>query len=281
MPTTIGRVVAWPRKRYVQHLTDVCRALREHHDPIRQDERLRDVVRDQHGGEAGLLPQLLELLLQHPSGEGVQRTERLVEQQSRRGVDQGAGQGGALGHTTGDLRRIRVREVRQADEIEDLVDPRPGGFQNASRLRPDRNVFPDRAPGQQRGVLKDEGAARIGTLHSLAVDVDLAEQRGVEPGEQPDEGRFAGTAGADQGDELAWLRRDRHIVEDEQILPVTAEGLGDVDDVDRRAGGRGPRGLRLRHHLVSSFSQRSTRLRAQNSRVSSSAQMTASTMSPP
>jgi hypothetical protein len=53
----------------------------ERDDPIGQQQPLVDVVGDEQHGLAILSPQALDLVLQGRAGQGVERAERLVEQQ--------------------------------------------------------------------------------------------------------------------------------------------------------------------------------------------------------
>ena len=55
---------------------------------------------------------------------GVQRAERLVEQQHARLHRERAGERHALALAARELRRVAVAEAGQADELEQLVDPR-------------------------------------------------------------------------------------------------------------------------------------------------------------
>ena len=68
------------------------------------------VVRDVHEREADLGLDALELHLHLPAQLEVEGAERLVEQQHRRPVDDGAGQRDALLLAAGQLRRLAVRE---------------------------------------------------------------------------------------------------------------------------------------------------------------------------
>ncbi len=86
-------------------------ALVQHRDPVGDVERLLLVVGDQHGGHVHLVVQAPQPRPQVLTHLGVERTERLVEQQHL-GVDrQGAGQRHALPLTTGELRGVAGLEA--------------------------------------------------------------------------------------------------------------------------------------------------------------------------
>ena len=69
----------------------------EHGDAVGQQHGLFHVVRDEHDREAALAPEGADQRLHAQAGEGVKRTERLVEQQHGRVARQRAGEGHALG----------------------------------------------------------------------------------------------------------------------------------------------------------------------------------------
>ena len=77
--------------------------------------------------DADPLLQLLELHLQLPSQLGVQRTERLVQQQHGRLQHESAGQRDALLLPAGQLSRLAPLEPDELDELERLAAPGGAG----------------------------------------------------------------------------------------------------------------------------------------------------------
>jgi hypothetical protein len=57
------------------------RAVGHHHDAVRQQHRLVDVVRDHHDRAVGASDDLQQLVLQVGACQRIERAERLVEQQ--------------------------------------------------------------------------------------------------------------------------------------------------------------------------------------------------------
>ena len=101
-------------------LLDVPRV--HHRDPIAHRQRFLLVVGHVDEGDPDLALDSLEFELHDVAQLEVQRSERLVEQQSAGVVDQGAGQRNPLLLTAGKLRGFAFREVGQPDHLEHLVD---------------------------------------------------------------------------------------------------------------------------------------------------------------
>ena len=86
----------------------------------------RHLVGDQQDGQAELAVDAREQLEDRAGGLRVERRGRLVGEQHLRLGGQRAGDADALLLAAGELGRIAVALVGEADEIEQLVDPRPG-----------------------------------------------------------------------------------------------------------------------------------------------------------
>ena len=83
----------------------------QHDDPVGQEQRLVEIVGDEKHGRAVALPQADQLLLQRLAGQGVERAERLVQQEHGRTGHQRAGEGGALRHAAGQRLGQRLGEA--------------------------------------------------------------------------------------------------------------------------------------------------------------------------
>ena len=97
-------------------------ALAHDHDPVGQLEGLLLVVGHVHGGDAQLALDLADLVAQGDADLGVERGQRLVEQEHGRLDGQGPGQGHALLLAAGQLVRVAGAAVLEVDELEQLVD---------------------------------------------------------------------------------------------------------------------------------------------------------------
>ena len=93
-------------------------------DPVGDRQRLLLVVRDEQGGGADLALDPADLVAQLGAHLGVQRGQRLVEQQHLRLDRQRPGQRDALLLAAGELVRVAVRPAsREPDQLEQLAGP--------------------------------------------------------------------------------------------------------------------------------------------------------------
>ena len=93
-----------------------------HGDAVGDFERFFLIVRDEDAGDVDVVVQLAQPAAQLLAHLGVERAERLVEQQHARLDGERAGQRDALALAAGELRRIAAGLVLQLDEVEQLVD---------------------------------------------------------------------------------------------------------------------------------------------------------------
>ena len=94
-----------------------------HADPVGHRQRLRLVVGDEDGGDAELELEPADLLAQLHPHLGVERRQRLVEQQHPRAQGERAGQRDPLLLAAGELVRVAVAVVGQADQLQQLGGP--------------------------------------------------------------------------------------------------------------------------------------------------------------
>jgi hypothetical protein len=173
-------------------------------------------VRHVHDELAVVLPDLQELLLQNEPGLGIERAERLIEQQDLRIGDEGAGDAHALSHADGQLVRPVMEESLQAD----LDDEVPGllfrlGAGHVLQTQPEGHVGEDVVPGEEAVVLEDQGRPEFRSLRRRSVEHDLPgsglhqsgddlEQRGLPAAARPHD---ADKLRASQGESHAGQRR--------------------------------------------------------------------------
>ena len=113
----------WGRS-IVMSSVDPARPRRHHGHPIGQERRLGDRVGDEQHRGAERLAQPAEQVAHVGAGHLVERGERFVHQQDR-GVDrERPHQPDALLHAAGQLVRVGVAEVAEADLVEQVVDRR-------------------------------------------------------------------------------------------------------------------------------------------------------------
>src|SRR3546814_617140 len=148
-------------------------AVIHHHDAIGHRQRFLLVVGYHDGGNAELALQFLDLVAQVDAHLGVERRERLVEQQEPRRGGDGAGERDALLLAARELRRVLAALVGKADEVEQLADPR-GNFRfgAATVLQPEGDVALD-------GEIREQG---VGLEHDAEVELGDRQGRNVPPG---------------------------------------------------------------------------------------------------
>ncbi len=95
-----------------------------HHDPVGDGQRLFLVVRHENRGDAEFALDLADLLAQADADLGVERRERLVEQQHRGAGREGAGEGDALLLAAREFEREALVEAGEAHQLQHLLDPR-------------------------------------------------------------------------------------------------------------------------------------------------------------
>ena len=114
-----------PRKLDADFVHDLAGARAHHQDAIRKSDRLLDAVRDEQHRRAPAQPQRLEIRAHLQARQRIERAERLVHEQQRRIVHQRSDQRHALAHAAGELTRILVHRVRQAQLREQFLRPAP------------------------------------------------------------------------------------------------------------------------------------------------------------
>ena len=150
-------------------------------------------------------PQIEQVVAQSLGGQHVERRERLVEQQDVGVDDERAGKADALPHAARQLLRIGVLEPVEADQV-DRLDRAPPPLGRRRRPAPRGRARHCRArsatgtarssgtPSRCRAPARSTGMPRYSTRPSLGGD---------KPGEDAQEGRFAGARFAEDRDDLA------------------------------------------------------------------------------
>ena len=95
-------------------------ALVQHDDAVGELDRLLLVVGDEDGGVAGAVVDLAQPAAELAPDLGVERAERLVEEEDARLDGERAGERHALALAAGELARIALLEAGELDEVEKL-----------------------------------------------------------------------------------------------------------------------------------------------------------------
>jgi hypothetical protein len=169
-------------------------------------------------------PEVEQVILQIDPREGVERGERLIEQQHFGPRDQGARERHALSLAARQFPRPDIRFIREPDPP-DLRGHarRPLLFRTAGET--EGNIIGDGEPRQQPRLLEDDADFLVGGGDLVAVEYDPAEGRAIETRDHAQHRRFAATGTADDGNDLT--RPDAHAHTRERAHTIGI-GLADI-----------------------------------------------------
>ncbi len=134
--------------------------LAQHRDPVAERGGLAEVVRHEQGGDAGLAHQLAELPARAGAGGGVQRGERLVEQQRARLAREGPSQRDTLALAAREAARMGVGQRARVEAVEELLGAGPA-LAPRDLAQPVGHVLPRAQVGEEGVVLEEEPAAPL------------------------------------------------------------------------------------------------------------------------
>ena len=176
-------------------------------DAVGHRERLLLVVRHVHERDADLALDLLQLDLHLLAQLQVERTERLVEQQHRRQVDERARERDPLPLAARELARLGLGAVGEPHELEHLPDAaRDLGLRDLLALEAEGDVVVDREVLEERVALEhrvDVAAVGRHALDRLALEQDLALVGLLEAGDHPQRRRLAAAGRPEDREERA------------------------------------------------------------------------------
>ena len=182
---------------------------------------------------AGALVDLAQPAAQVFPHAGVERAERLVQQQHARLDRQRPRQRHALPLTAGELRGETLLEARELHEVEQLhhlvLDVRFLRLVLAPRAQAERDVVHHPHVLEQGIVLEHEADAAIlnAALRSVAVvEIDHARIRRLEARDRAQQRRLARARRAQKRDKLARLHSQRHVIERRHVGVVLGDILG-------------------------------------------------------
>ena len=167
-------------------------------------------------------------LLHAQTGQGVERGERLVEEEQLGLAHQGAGQGDPLRLAARERARPGVGLRGEPDLLERRGGSLPRGL---GTWKTQDHVAPDPLGGHQAGLLEDDGA------HLWHEHVTCP--RRVEPGQNTQQRGLATSRRAEQSDELSLGHGDVEVGQD----VAGAEGLGHTVDDGGQVGSDGGEGF--------------------------------------
>lgn len=140
--------------------------------------------------------------------------------------------------------RIQSGLVGQSDPVEQLGDPVAGGNLGGAEVFEGKRHVVRRGPAREQARRLEDGADTSSRLAKpggsergqiLTVDDHLPRRRALEQIEAAGERALTGTGRADDGEDLALLHPEPHLVEDGRRIGGTdAEHLGQIDGLDHR-----------------------------------------------
>ena len=236
-----GAPAARPGQRVAHVGPDPAGVGAQDKEPVGEQHRLLDVVRDHYHGlgrEPLALPQFQQLAAQVLRGEHVQRAEWLVHQQRGRLHDEGTGETDTLAHSAGQFLGISRLVPVQAHHVDRAQRPLgPRRRRHPPRLQPDLHVLLHGEPGQQRERLEHHRGVPVGPYQPPAAEQHLALGRCDQAGDAAQQGGLAAAAAAEQRDELALADVQRDAVEHRHRVALRpGERFAQRADADQRPG---------------------------------------------
>ena len=214
-------------------------ALIHHHHAIGDFERLFLVVGDEDGGDVDLLMQRTQPLTQFLTHLGIQRAERLVEQQDTRRDRQRPRERNALALAARQLAGVTSSQPIKLHQIEQFLDARADrcvilADRAGLHAQAERDILEHRHVTEQRVMLEHEShltLAGAADKRVFAVERNLAEVWPIEACNDPQQRGLARTRRAEQ--------RQQFAIADLEIDAVKsgerAEFLDQVFDFNRHA----------------------------------------------
>src|ERR1700691_676961 len=99
--------------------------------------------------------------------------------------------------------RIGIRKRGQFHKRKRVVDAGVLLLQHTARLKPGGDVLPDRGPGKQRGILKDEDARWIRSGDHLTIDQNASIGWLLKPRDKTQQRRLSASRWAEQRHEIS------------------------------------------------------------------------------
>jgi len=152
-----------------------------------------------------------EPILKPVPRQGVERAERLVEDEDGCPADDGPEEAGPLAHPSGELVRVSVLEPGEAERGEAACDLLPPPLPiDTPDLERKLCVLNDRLPGEEEGVL-GEVAGAVDRTANLAGVVSLQAE------EDPEQGRLPASGRSEDGERLPLVHVERDVPEDGEV----------------------------------------------------------------
>jgi hypothetical protein len=225
---------------------------RHDEDPVGEEDRLVQVVRDEEHRLTPIFPQPKKLELQADFRLGIERAERLIHQHDLRVLREQRRELAALAHTAGKLARVVVLEAAKSHRLDQRADQL--GVLSSLDLQRQCDVASHRLPRKQ-GVLLEHVADLLPATTLRRAQSNLTRLRGDDRRQDVQERALAAAARPDDRDELTVGDVERDILEHiDRVAAGTGEGHADVLDLELRARPRTSRaGFERERRLATKF----------------------------
>ncbi len=213
------------------------RAIAQQSDAIGEGHCFFLVVRDEKEGDANFSLQSLQFTLHLFAQIGVERRERLIEQEKLRAVHQCAGERDALLLTTAQPGGAHGSEFGHLDHVQGSFDAAGDFlFRNTLDAQTVGHVVARVEMWKQSVVLKDSVyAAFVGRqlVQSLAGHPDFPGRRLFEAGDEAQKRSFSGAAFAEQSEKFSGSDVQRNVIEN----VANAKAFGNCAHLKQRSIG--------------------------------------------
>jgi hypothetical protein len=230
-------LISRPGQGDVHDLGDHARRPGQHHDPVRQVDRLVDVVRHEDDRDPELLAHPQDEVFEFEPGLRVHRRERLVHQQQVGPVGEGPRDRHPLLHAAGQLPRVLPARVGEAHRGQHLGHPR-GARRAPHPAHPQRQVHVARhgQPREQRApvVLEHHADPFRDRPQRRALEQRLSRGRRHQPGQAAQQRGLARAARPDHAGELAARHVERDVRERDPLPGRARVLLADLPQRDDR-----------------------------------------------
>ena len=164
------------------------------------------------------------------AGQGIERTEGLIQEQDVSALDHRAQQGGPLPHPSGELEGMGVLKTGEAEGGEQTLRPGAGVlFARTAHLEAESGVFENAAPGKQQVFLWHVCEVLTLARDGRTIDKNVARAGGFESSHDVEHGALPASARADDRHEFSWLRGEGDVVDDgARVSPTKVERFSDA-----------------------------------------------------
>jgi len=137
------------------------RGLAEEHNPVRQIERLVDIVCDQNDRRRFRGMNVEEQILHSEPSQRIESTEWFVEHEHTGTASEGSGESRPLCHSAGDLARAKLTRLLELHEVKELCDPGLSGGAIRTPGQTNFHISHDRTPREKPRLLKRNRATLV------------------------------------------------------------------------------------------------------------------------